>query len=134
MPEYRLLPDLLRPLVDKFYRQHGSSMRSQAGDERWVAQEGSEFVATLGLQPVAGGHWLTGLFVAPERRGHGLAAGLLAQVTQACPKPIWLFCHPSLLVFYQRQGFRPCDALPAELQQRLLRYQRNKPLIALRIH
>ena len=134
MPICRLLPVPLRPLVDKFYRQHRSPMRSQSGDECWVAQDGSEIVAALNLRRVADGQWLTGLFVTPALRGQGLASMLTARALQTHPEPIWLFCHPDLLAFYQRLGFSPCHALPAELQQRLLRYQRSKPLIALRIH
>jgi len=34
-PRFRHLPLQLRPLVDKFYRDHRSPMRSQAGDELW---------------------------------------------------------------------------------------------------
>lgn len=134
MATCRLLPTPLRPLVDKFYRQHRSPMRSQAGDECWVAQDGSEIVAALNLRPAADGQWLTGLFVAPRSRGQGLASTLMAQALQRHPEPIWLFCHPNLLGFYQRLGFQPCSALPAELQQRLARYQHSKPLIALRTH
>lgn len=134
MPICRLLPVPLRPLVDKFYRQHRSPMRSQSGDECWVAQDGSEIVAALNLRRVADGQWLTGLFVTPVLRGQGLASTLTARALQTHPEPIWLFCHPDLLAFYQRLGFSPCQTLPAELQQRLLRYQRSKPLIALRIH
>ena len=134
MPVYRQLPSTLRPLLDKFYRQHRSSMRSQAGDELWVAQDGSEILAALCLRPLAEGRWLTGLFVAPAQRGQGLAAGLLTQCLQAHPHPVWLFCHPDLVAFYERQGFDPCPSLPLELDQRLTRYRRNKPLIALRAH
>ncbi|WAJ39267.1 GNAT family N-acetyltransferase [Pseudomonas sp. GOM7] len=134
MPDYRQLPSHLRPLVDKFYRQHRSAMRSQAGDELWVAQQGNDIVAALSLRPVADGQWLTGLFVAPAQRGQGLASGLLTQSLQAHPEPAWLFCHPDLLGFYRRQGFQPSLRLPDELDQRLARYRRSKSLIALRAH
>ncbi|WP_420850915.1 GNAT family N-acetyltransferase [Pseudomonas wenzhouensis] len=134
MPAYRQLPSALRPLVDKFYREHRSSMRSQAGDELWVAQQGSTIVAALCLRPVADGQWLTGLFVAPAQRRQGLANALLAHSLKSHPQPIWLFCHPDLSVFYQRQGFHPCTQLPVELQQRLARYQRTKNLLTLRAH
>lgn len=134
MPTCRLLPVPLRPLVDKFYHQYRSPMRSQAADECWVVQDGSEIVAALNLRSAADGQWLTGLFVAPLLRGQGLASTLMAQALQMHPEPVWLFCHPNLLGFYQRQGFHPCPTLPTELQQRLARYQQSKPLIALRIH
>lgn len=134
MHDYRQLPDPLRPLVNKFYRQHRSSMRSQAGDELWVARQGSDIIAALSLRPVADGQWLTGLFVAPAQRGQGLASELLAQSLQAHPEAVWLFCHPDLAAFYRRLGFQPCPLLPFELDQRLARYRRTKPLMALRAH
>ncbi len=131
---FRHLPLQLRPLVDKFYRDHRSPMRSQAGDELWVAQSASEIVAALSLRPVAGGQWLTGLFVAPTLRRQGLAAALLSHSLALHPEPVWLFCHPELRGFYQRLGFEDCQRLPAELDERLTRYQRTKSLIPLRIH
>jgi len=133
-PRFRRLPLQLRPLVDKFYRDHRSPMRSQAGDELWVAENASEIVATLSLRPVAGGEWLTGLFVAPALRRQGVAAALLSHSLALHPEPVWLFCHPELRSFYQRLGFESCQSLPTELAQRLARYQRGKSLIALRIH
>lgn len=133
-PRFRRLPLQLRPLVDKFYRDHRSPMRSQAGDELWVAENASEIVATLSLRPVAGGQWLTGLFVAPALRRQGVAAALLDHSLALHPEPVWLFCHPELRGFYQRLGFEDCQRLPAELDERLTRYQRTKSLIPLRIH
>ena len=131
---YRRLPHLLRPLVDKFYRGHRSPMRSQAGDEIWVAEQGDEIVAALSLRPLAGGQWLTGLFVAPALRRQGVAAVLLGHSLALHPEPVWLFCHPELRNFYQRLGFEDCQSLPTELAERLTRYQRTKSLIPLRIH
>lgn len=134
MPSYRLLPETLRPLVDKFYRYHRSPMRSQAGDALWVAQDANDILAALSLRPVAEGQWLTGLFVAPAQRRQGLAQALLHEVLERQPEPIWLFCHPNLEGFYQRQGFMLCEALPAPLAERLARYSRSKKLVAMRAH
>ncbi|AVO51687.1 GNAT family N-acetyltransferase [Ectopseudomonas mendocina] len=131
---YRCLLPLLRPLVDKFYRSHRSPMRSQAGDELWVAESEGEIVAALGLRAVTGGQWLTGLFVAPMWRCQGVAAQLLRHSLAAHPEPVWLFCHPDLRIFYQRLGFVDCQTLPPELAERLARYQRNKSLVSLRIN
>lgn len=133
-PTFRRLPVQLRPLVDKFYRDHRSPMRSQAGDELWVAQSASQIVAALSLRPVAGGQWLTGLFVAPTLRRQGVAAALLSHSLALHPEPAWLFCHPELRTFYQRLGFKDCQSLPNVLAERLTRYQRNKSLVSLRIH
>ncbi|MDV5860567.1 GNAT family N-acetyltransferase [Pseudomonas mendocina] len=133
-PHFRHLPLQLRPLVDKFYRDHRSPMRSQSWDELWVAQSANQIVAALSLRPLAGGQWLTGLFVAPALRRQGVAAALLDHSLALHPEPVWLFCHPELRGFYQRLGFEDCQRLPAELDERLTRYQRTKSLIPLRIH
>ena len=133
-PRFRRLPLQLRPLVDKFYRDHRSPMRSQAGDELWVTESASEIVAALSLRPVAGGQWLTGLFVAPALRRQGLAATLLDHSLATHPEAVWLFCRPDLRGFYQCQGFVTGQPLPAELAERLARYQRNKALVSLRAH
>ena len=133
-PRIRRLPPPLRPLIDKFYRGHRSPMRSQAGDELWVAERGSEIIAALGLRPLADGQWLTGLFVAPNERGQGLATRLVQCSLAVHPDPVWLFCHPDLGPLYRRMGFADCPGLPQTLAERLARYQRSKSLIALRAH
>lgn len=127
---YRALPVPLKPLADKFYRSHRSRMRARHEDRVWVAQH-TEIVAALCLRPVAQGHWLTSLFVAPAQRQQGLASQLLEQALTQTAGAIWLFCHPELSSFYRRQGFMPCASLPPALNERFLRYQRSKTLIAL---
>lgn len=126
----RALPTPLQPLVDKFYRSHRSPMRANRNDRVWVAQR-AEIVAALCLRPTVSGHWLTGLLVAPPHRGQGIARQLIAQALAGSEGPTWLFCAPELGEFYRRQGFAPCAALPAPLAERLARYRRSKPLIAL---
>ena len=127
---YGPLPALQRPLLDKFYRAHGSPMRAGNQGQPWVARHG-ELVAALCLTPIAQGHWLTGLFVAPSARRQAIASTLVRQALGQVDSPVWLFCHPDLLGFYQRLGFDTAVTLPAELAQRLARYQRSKPLVAL---
>ncbi len=80
---------------------------------------------------MAEGHWLTSLFVAPALRGQAIAATLVQQSLAHTPGPVWLFCNPELLAFYQRLGFTPCQRLPEALANRLARYTRSKPLVAL---
>jgi GNAT superfamily N-acetyltransferase len=120
----------LKPLLDKFYRAHRSPMRAPSGAQVWVARR-QDIVAALCLTPVDGGHWLTGLLVAPSERRHGLASQLVELALARTPGPVWLFCHPDLVGFYQRLGFAPATQLPAALAERLARYQRNKSLVAL---
>ncbi|UVJ45269.1 GNAT family N-acetyltransferase [Pseudomonas sp. LS1212] len=132
MPDlhYSLLPDLSRPLLDKFYRAHRSPMRSACDAQLWVARA-AEIVAALCLRPVSEGFWLTGLLVDPAWRGQGVARAMIEQVQGQCEASIWLFCHPELFDFYHRLGFVEAGDLPGSLCERLVRYQRSKPLIAL---
>lgn len=120
----------LKPLLDKFYRAHRSSIRAPNGARVWVARR-QEILAALCLTAVDDGHWLTGLLVAPDERRHGLASRLVEQALARTPGPVWLFCHPDLVGFYQRLDFAPATRLPAALAERLARYQRSKALVAL---
>jgi len=128
--QYYPLPDLQRPLVDKFYRAHRSSMRGKGEATLWVAKD-DEIVGALKLTPMAGGHWLTGVFVAPSRRKEGVARCLINAALGEVEGPVWLFCDPELTGFYQRLGFVAAEHLPAELTSRLTRYGQTKTLIAL---
>lgn len=130
--EAALLPSELRPLLSTFYRSQGSSMRAVKGARYWVARQSREIVAGLCLTAVAEGYWLTGLLVRPTERGQGVASTLLRHVLKSEGTVIWLFCHPQLTTFYTTLGFEAADALPQNLDERLQRYTRSKPLVALR--
>jgi GNAT superfamily N-acetyltransferase len=104
-------------------------MRARGEAQLWVART-SEIVGALCLTPVAGGHWLTGLFVAPTERGRGVAASLVAAALSATNGDVWLFCEPELGGFYQRLGFAEATELPTALAERLARYRQSKQLIA----
>ncbi len=121
-----------RPLLDKFYRAQRSPMRTGQAQHLWVARR-DEIIAGLCLSPIDDGHWLTGLWVAFHERERGIASRLLRQVIAQTEGPIWLFCHPDLQRFYQRQGFYPAPCLPAFLAERLKRYQQSKALLAMHI-
>ncbi|MFJ2981089.1 MULTISPECIES: GNAT family N-acetyltransferase [unclassified Pseudomonas] len=127
---FTALTDLERRLLNHFYKQHGSRMRAAGDGELWVARSG-EVIAGLSLSPVAGGHWLTGLLVAPQWRSQGVAARLVEAALAQAHGCTWLFCHPDLQAFYQRLGFTTACDLPDALASRLARYQRSKRLVAL---
>ena len=132
MPDIRFLPlpELQRPLADKFYRAHHSAMRARGEAQVWVARK-AQIVGALCLTPVAGGHWLTGLFVEQAERGRGVAAGLIAAALMGAEGSVWLFCEPELAGFYQRSGFVEALELPQALAGRLARYRQTRPLVAL---
>lgn len=133
MPDFHCcpLPSTQRRLLQLFYRQHGSPMRPSGEATLWVARE-REIIAGLCLTPMAGGTWLTSVFVAPPRRGQGVAAALIEAALEDSAGPVWLFCEPGLSGFYGRHGFESVLTLPEALSSRLQRYQRSKPLIAMR--
>ena len=128
--QYSLLDESLWPLMNKFYRRHQSSMKAVREAQLWVARRG-DIVAALCLRPVAGGMWLTGLFVDPECREQGVAAQLISIAVKDVKEPVWLFCHPDLRGFYERRGFSVDPALPQAMAERLSRYARSKPMIAM---
>lgn len=127
---YSQLDESSWPLMNKFYRSHQSSMKAVREAQLWVARRG-EIVAALCLRPVSGGHWLTGLFVDPGCRQQGIAAQLMAAAVAQVDEPVWLFCHPELRGFYERRGFSFNPPLPQAMAERLSRYARSKPMIAM---
>ena len=125
----RLASDLL-PLANKFYKSQRSNMRVGRSEQVWVARQG-QIIAACCLKPIEHGQWLTALLVASQRRQQGIASHLLQQLLPRSAGPVWLFCHPDLLAFYQRQGFQLATKLPAALTERLRRYQQKQALLAL---
>jgi GNAT superfamily N-acetyltransferase len=126
----RQLPDERRPLLNKFYRAHRSHMRVPPGACCWVACS-TDIVAGLCLTSVADGYWLTGLLVTPSQRNQGLAQRLVTRALAVSEGPVWLFCEPKLIGFYQRLGLSEPTMLPEPLASRLERYNRSKTLVAL---
>lgn len=127
---YSQLDDALRPLLNKFYRAHNSPMRAASEGRLWVARQ-TQIIAGLSLTAVAQGYWLTGLFVDPALRGQGIAGQLVEQALKPVVEPVWLFCHPDLQGLYEHMGFSTAPMLPQALTDRLARYTRSKPLIAM---
>ena len=128
--QYTQLDDALWPLMNKFYRRHQSSMKAVRDAQLWVGKR-DEIVAGLCLRPMAEGLWLTGLLVDPACRGQGVAAALMAHALATVTQPVWLLCHSDLREFYQGNGFSAGPQLPYALAERLLRYSRSKPMIAM---
>ena len=133
MPSVQIsqLSDDLRPLLNKFYRDHDSPMRASDG-ELWVARD-ETIVGGLSVKKVSKGYWLTGLFVDPDYRGQGIARQLVAQARAPLDGPLWLFCHPDLQGLYEAMGFACTSVLPQAMAERLVHYRRNKAMIAMGI-
>jgi len=128
--QFQPIPDIQRALVEKFYRAHRSPMRTKGNGQIWIAKD-REIVGAMSLRTVEDGHWLTGLFVAPEKRAQGIARDLIEAAMASVEGPVWLFCEPELTQFYQRLGFVVSEDLPQELVARLARYRQTRMLIAL---
>jgi len=127
---YQRLDSALLPLANKFYKSQGSNMRAGRNEQVWVAKE-TGIIAACCLKVQDHGHWLTALLVAQAQRQQGIASTLLQTLRRNTAGPIWLFCHPDLVGFYQQQGFQPATHLPQALAHRLLRYQHKQALQAL---
>lgn len=119
------------PLVNRFYRQYQRGTKVSSQHRVWIGRELDKILCSVRLQTVTDGHWLTSLLVDPQQRQRGYASALLTAVRANCQGPIWLFCAPELSVFYSRMGYTVTESLPESLTDRLARYQRHKPLIAL---
>lgn len=135
---YRKLPALALPLANKFYRQHRSKMRARGDEKVWIAED-KEILAAVRFRaiehgPVKPGHWMVGLFVSPDNRRRGLASELIKSALVELDPPIWLFCHPDLVVFYRSLGFNTAMNLPETLSSRLARYQCTQLLEALELN
>ena len=130
MPSYQRLASERLPLANKFYKSQRSPMRVGRAEQVWVART-EDIVAACCLKPVADGQWLTALLVSPSWRQQGIASHLLRHLRAQTAGPIWLFCQPDLLPFYQRLGFVPTLQVPAPLGERLQRYRQKQPLLAL---
>lgn len=126
-----LLSDLQRPLLARFYRDQQSPMRARGEGQLWVARRGAEIVAGMNLSAAAEGYWLTGLLVAPTNRRAGIGHRLVDHVLNTIESPVWLFCDPALLGFYEPLGFAETARVPPILQGRLERYRRSKSLLAM---
>jgi len=133
MPEQRLavrLAPIAYPLANHFYRTHRTQMRARGHHQVLVLRE-DVIIGALCLQPVAHGHWLTNLLIAPEHRGRGCARQLLSEARRQVAGSIWLFCLPELESFYQGAGYQRCEQIPLPLVDRLSRYLQSKSLIAM---
>ncbi len=128
--DYQRLACSLLPLANKFYKSQRSNMRTSRNALVWVARQ-PEIIAACCLRPEDNGHFLSALLVASQRRQQGIASELLRALRQNTAGPIWLFCHPDLVGFYQHLGFQLTSSLPPALAERLRRYQHKQALQAL---
>lgn len=121
------------PLVNKFYKANRGRSRAKSSDKVWVVRQNNELVAALRVVPLCGHEFLTGVQVAVNKQGQGIATGLLTQVFEKLyeadnparlMKPCYTFPYSHLVGFYSCLGWQVMaeDDLPKPLQTRFARY------------
>lgn len=67
-------------------------------------EDGGELVGVGSFLPTPEGVQIRGMAVAPERRGQGMAAALLAEARRRLEGPFWANARVEAVGFYVRQG------------------------------
>ena len=127
----RRLQGPLLALANQFYKRVNKHMKARGDETAWLGSVGNEPLVALRLRPLEP-PWqlLTGVLVAPDARGQGLATRLLTDAAADYRAGhTWLFCEPVLCPLYLRAGFTLCANLPAPLRSRLQRYQQKTPAL-----
>ncbi|WP_119393852.1 GNAT family N-acetyltransferase [Salinibius halmophilus] len=117
-------------MARKFYQQHNKSMRPRGSDQVWVAVANNQVVGAVRQRYIGPHALLTGLFVAPTWRGKGIGGMLCQALSAQQTGPLFLFCQPSLIPYYQPLGFDIEPTPPAEVADKLQRL--NKGLQCMR--
>ena len=117
------------PLVNKFYKANRGRARARSSDKVWVVRDNGELVAALRVVQLSGHEFLTGVQVALDKQGLGIATAMLTQVFEhlhanGLVKPCYTFPYVHLIEFYRRLGWVEIgkDELPKPLQTRFERY------------
>ncbi|MCL1122924.1 GNAT family N-acetyltransferase [Shewanella surugensis] len=113
--------------VAAFYRQFMPYARLNRKEAIAVLKStNEEIIASVRFRPVGELVLLTGLLVNPTWRGQKLGAIL---IKNSCPclakKSIYLFVEADLERFYQHHGFRVLNQGPNDIEQLLLKYQKQ---------
>jgi len=133
-----LIDKVLLPLVNKFYKANRARSRAKSSDRVWVIKQQGEIVAALRVVQIAGNEFLTGVQVAEQWQGKGVATLMLQQVfailsgqavdgeavVQPLAKPCYTFPYLHLIDFYTKLGWRVItkEQLPVNLHTRYERY------------
>lgn len=111
-------------LLDRFYRAQGYKVKCGSSERVYAVVDGSRgsdgFVAAVRLVPQDSGHyWLRNLLVASDRRGHGIATGLMHKLlADLASQECYCFALTHLVDFYASLGFLQN---PANCPQDILR-------------
>lgn len=116
------------PLVNKFYKDHYPSGKAKKNETIYVAYYQLEIAATVRFRNVERYRLLTGMLVAPNCRGKGIAHDLLNYCHENVLKETdYCFSYQHLTELYRSHGFTSLqpDDLPSQLQQLFIRYSNS---------
>lgn len=125
MHQCEQLPVIQLPLVNKFYKTHGARGKAKGNERVWVVKVKGEIVAAARIADISGCDFLTGVHVAEDFQGKGIAKALIGTMLRQCQKPLYTFPYSYLIGMYDRLGYTEItsEELPKPLQQRFGRYQ-----------
>ena len=135
--EFRELPTLLLPLVNRFYKANGHKGKAKGNERVFVLEQNSNIVAALRACPEENGYWLRSVWVALPLRGQKLGSQLLKQaVLELSPAPSWCYPYDHLKKFYLQSGFKEIalETTPDSIQSRYLTYCKKQPELLLMIY
>lgn len=94
-------------LVDRFYRAQGYKVKCAASERVYAIEQSEGFIAAARLVPQSSGHyWLRNLLVASDKRGQGIATGLMQNLLpDLAPNGCYCFALRHLDHFYTALGF-----------------------------
>ncbi|KLU99600.1 acyltransferase [Photobacterium aquae] len=131
------LEPLRFPLVNRFYKQHYPAGKAKKDEIIWTGEDNKQICCCVRFKLFDGFQLLTGMVVAPERRGTGIGRQLLhASRPQQTLQPCYCLAFSYLEQFYESADFSRIGDhdLPEALLSRLVRYRAaGKDLIAMKL-
>ncbi len=122
------LSDVEIPLANKFYRSHNFRGKARRHDPCLVIRDGkNQIIACGSLRKLTDSQLLTGVAVAENHRGRGVARLLLEHMAEACDDHTFTFPYQHLVPFYESLGYAEVSeiGLPSAIIDRFHTYQKQ---------
>lgn len=116
------------PLANKFYRTHKFRGKARRHDPCMVIRDNQNQIIACGcLRQLTGAQLLTGVAVAPDYRGLGVARLLVGSMADAYDEQTFTFPYRHLVPFYESVGFLVEDSerQPSAIVDRFHTYQKQ---------
>ncbi|SDK76058.1 GNAT family N-acetyltransferase [Microbulbifer yueqingensis] len=132
------LSDAEIPLASKFYRTYKFRGKARRHDPCMVIRNSHQQIIACGcLRQLTGAQLLTGVAVAPDYQGQGVARLLLNSMSEAFGELTFTFPYRHLVLFYRSLGFaeeRP-GGQPSSIVDRYSTYQKQgRDILVMRYH